>query len=122
MSLFRFLSEQHPDSVVSLEHQYRMSEDIMALVNALIYSGRLKCGNETVAKRTLTLPNSEQILQSHHHPVSSITTTQQHVCRSHLSSNCFLSPLLSPETRVLFLNTDPLDLTARDITQGNRTT
>jgi DNA replication ATP-dependent helicase Dna2 len=122
MSLFRFLSEQHPEAVVSLEHQYRMSEDIMTLANALIYSGRLKCGNEAVAKRALALPNSEQILQSHHHPISSTATSQPHICPSHLSSNCFLQPLLSPETRVLFLNTDPLDLTARDITQGNRTT
>jgi DNA replication ATP-dependent helicase Dna2 len=122
MSLFRLLSEQHPDAVVSLEHQYRMSEDIMALANALVYSGRLKCGNEAVAKRILPLPLSEQVLQFHHYPISSTATNQPHICPSHTSPNCFLTTLLSPETRVLFLNTDPLNLAARDITQGNRTT
>ena len=31
VSLFKLLSDTHPASVVNLEHQYRMCEDIMAL-------------------------------------------------------------------------------------------
>ncbi|KAJ3545844.1 hypothetical protein NMY22_g2278 [Coprinellus aureogranulatus] len=58
VSLFRRLSDAHPDSVVDLREQYRMNEDIMALSNKLIYSDRLRCGSEEVAKRKLVLPNA----------------------------------------------------------------
>jgi DNA replication ATP-dependent helicase Dna2 len=34
-----------------------MNEDIMLLSNKLIYSDRLRCGSDEVAKRTLTIPN-----------------------------------------------------------------
>lgn len=53
ISLFRFLSNKRPESVTSLTFQYRMNEDIMALSNKLIYEGRLRCGNESVAKKGL---------------------------------------------------------------------
>lgn len=41
--------------MTSLTFQYRMNEDIMALSNKLIYEGRLKCGNEEVARQVLKL-------------------------------------------------------------------
>ena len=44
ISLFKRLSERHPHAVVSLEHQYRMNQDIVELSNTLIYEQRLKCG------------------------------------------------------------------------------
>jgi len=53
VSLFKLLSETHPDSVVTLEHQYRMCEEIMTISNTLIYDGRLKCGTEAVAQKSL---------------------------------------------------------------------
>ena len=56
VSLFRLLSEAHPEAVGDLSHQYRMNEDIMLLSNRLIYENRLKCGNEFVAKQSLVLP------------------------------------------------------------------
>jgi DNA replication ATP-dependent helicase Dna2 len=121
MSLFRLLSEQHPEAVVSLEHQYRMNEDIMALANALIYNGRLICGNEAVAKRTLSLPYAEQIIRSHHFPLSA-KNSQPNICPSPSSETCFLNRVLSPVCPVVFINTDPLGTTSRDITVGNRTT
>ena len=65
ISLFKLLSDAHPQAVVSLEHQYRMCEEIMTLSNELIYSGRLKCGNEEVAKRTLKLPFPEGLSKFH---------------------------------------------------------
>jgi DNA replication ATP-dependent helicase Dna2 len=60
VSLFKLLSESHPDAVVDLSHQYRMNEDIMLLSNELIYEGRLKCGTEAVAKQGLVLPHRKE--------------------------------------------------------------
>jgi DNA replication ATP-dependent helicase Dna2 len=120
MSLFRLLSERHPEAVVSLEHQYRMSEDIMSIANKLIYSGRLKCGNSVVANRVLDLPRIQDALLHHHY--SPQTTPQPRICPSPSSADCFLTRILTPENRVLFLNTDPLTTTAHEISQGNRTT
>lgn len=57
MSLFRLLSEQHPQALTYLEHQYRMNEDIMFLSNSLVYDGKLKCGNIDVARRVLDIPD-----------------------------------------------------------------
>ncbi|KAJ5779458.1 Dna2/Cas4 domain of unknown function DUF83 [Penicillium paradoxum] len=57
VSLFKLLSDAQPDSVVNLEHQYRMCEEIMLLSNTLIYSGRLKCGTPQVAAQSLDIPN-----------------------------------------------------------------
>jgi DNA replication ATP-dependent helicase Dna2 len=51
------ISDAHPHAIVDLTHQYRMNEDIMLLSNKLIYSDKLKCGSEEVAKRSLVLPN-----------------------------------------------------------------
>lgn len=61
VSLFRLLSEAHPSALTILEHQYRMNEDIMLLSNSLVYDGLLKCGNESVAKRVLQIPNRAQL-------------------------------------------------------------
>ena len=65
ISLFKLLSDAHPEAVVSLEHQYRMCEEIMSLSNRLIYDGRLKCGNEAVAARTLQLPDPNGLKKLH---------------------------------------------------------
>jgi DNA replication ATP-dependent helicase Dna2 len=61
VSLFRLLSERHPQALTVLEHQYRMNEDIMLLSNVLVYDGMLKCGNESVAKRALQIPDRTQL-------------------------------------------------------------
>ena len=55
VSLFRRLSDAHPDAVVDLRFQYRMNSDIMLLSNRLIYDDRLSCGNKEVASRSLLL-------------------------------------------------------------------
>ena len=57
ISLFRRLSDAHPEAVVDLTHQYRMNKEIMLLSNRLIYSNRLRCGTEAVATQSLKLPN-----------------------------------------------------------------
>lgn len=60
-SLFRILSDKHPESVAQLTKQYRMCADIMAVSNTLIYNGRLKCGNDSVANQSLEIPYRERI-------------------------------------------------------------
>lgn len=56
VSLFRMLSDAHPEAVAPLAAQYRMNEDIMLLSNRLIYENRLRCGSEAVAAQALELP------------------------------------------------------------------
>ncbi|KAH8084106.1 AAA domain-containing protein [Filobasidium floriforme] len=61
-----------------------MNEDIMALSNKLIYSGRLKCGSEQVRDQKLVLQQAES------------------------SCSCSLSKLLDESVRCVFVNTDKL--------------
>lgn len=62
ISLFKRLSERHPHAVISLEHQYRMNQDIMELSNTLIYEQRLKCGTEGVARAVLELSDWDELV------------------------------------------------------------
>ncbi|KAJ4293893.1 DNA replication endonuclease-helicase Dna2 [Collariella sp. IMI 366227] len=68
ISLFKLLSDTHPQSVVNLEHQYRMCEDIMTLSNTLIYSGRLKCGTEALRHAKLHIPYPDALRTHHFNP------------------------------------------------------
>jgi DNA replication ATP-dependent helicase Dna2 len=56
VSLFKRLVDAHPQAVVDLVYQYRMSNDIMMLSNKLIYNDRLRCGSTAVAEGALVLP------------------------------------------------------------------
>jgi DNA replication ATP-dependent helicase Dna2 len=105
VSLFKLLCEAHPQAVVSLEHQYRMCADVMLLSNTFIYSGRLKCGTPSVASRKLALPRPTGLLSYHHKPHSSRFTAQQ-TCSGPESPTCWLTRSLSPESPVVFINTD----------------
>ena len=60
-SLFKILSERHPESMAELTLQYRMCEDIMKLSNFLIYKDKLKCGNEQVSKQSLVIQSIDEI-------------------------------------------------------------
>ena len=64
VSLFKLLSEKHPQAVVDLSYQYRMNEDIMLLSNRLVYENRLKCGSDQVAQQGLVIPNPQPCLAS----------------------------------------------------------
>ncbi|CAK7270446.1 DNA replication endonuclease-helicase Dna2 [Sporothrix epigloea] len=119
ISLFKLLSDTHPDSVVSLEHQYRMCEDIMALSNTLIYNGRLKCGTEALRYRSLHVPDMARLHQHHHNAGSVARLTPISFCAMG-SKSCWLRDLLRPETRVAFVNTDAI-LSSREEAKGNRT-
>jgi len=122
VSLFKLLSDQHPDSVVSLEHQYRMCKEVMLLSNTLIYSGRLKCGNEAVANRTLHVPNPDGLYRYHFgysQPASS--TPQDDKCRGP-GQTCWVTDVLSPERKVVFINTDTLSPRPLEVCSGARIT
>lgn len=121
ISLFKHLSDTHPSSVVYLEHQYRMCADVMALSNNLIYDGRLKCGSQAVADRTITIPHMENLSQHHFSPASlSLSQTKKSFCPGPAKGGCWLRDLLDPETKVAFINTDSLGLIAREQAKGNR--
>ncbi|KAF4635818.1 hypothetical protein G7Y89_g2281 [Cudoniella acicularis] len=118
ISLFKLLSDTHPNSVVYLEHQYRMCEDVMALSNNLIYNGRLKCGSQEVANRRISIPNIGGLTNYHFSP-STLSRSQKTIC---LGGNrgCWLYDLIKPETKVAFINTDPLLPVSREDAKGNR--
>jgi DNA replication ATP-dependent helicase Dna2 len=105
VSLFKLLCEVQPQAVVSLEHQYRMCADIMLLSNTFIYSGRLKCGTPSVASRKLSLPKPAGLLS--YHPTSYTNRLPaQGACAGPDSVGCWLSRSLSPDSPVVFINTD----------------
>lgn len=85
-SLFKILSERHPESMAELTLQYRMCEDIMKLSNFLIYKDKLKCGNEQVSNQSLTIQNLGEI--------SKYKTTA--------SGKDWLTDILDPSRKVVF--------------------
>lgn len=122
VSLFKLLSDSQPSSVVSLEHQYRMCEDIMLLSNSLIYSDRLKCGTPEVASWTLELPNPAGLKR--HHPDQRRDLSQylsrQNVCLGLTHARCWLRDLVAPSAKTRFVNTDTLITPSLDTVHGLR--
>jgi DNA replication ATP-dependent helicase Dna2 len=119
VSLFKLLSDAQPNSVVNLEHQYRMCEEIMLLSNTLIYSGRLKCGTPQVAARSLDIPNMNSLKQ-YHAEEKGYPLTQRETCPGSPDSPCWLRDLLEPSAKTRLVNTDPIGPVALEIAQGNR--
>ncbi|KAJ5203048.1 hypothetical protein N7449_005127 [Penicillium cf. viridicatum] len=121
ISLFKLLSDAQPDSVVNLEHQYRMCEEIMLLSNTLIYSGRLKCGTLQVAARSLDIPNINALEKFHVEDLSyAPSQSQREICPGAPSGLCWLKDLLTPSAKTRLVNTDPIGPAALEIAQGNR--
>ncbi|KAI9674760.1 MAG: Tripartite DNA replication factor [Caeruleum heppii] len=121
ISLFKLLSDTHPDSVVNLEHQYRMCEEIMTLSNTLIYNGLLKCGTEGVAKRSLTIPHMEGLKQLHFDSFPRNPSAASDICLRPSLGTCWLRDVLEPSVKACFLNTDPLLPSSREQASGSRT-
>lgn len=117
VSLFKLLSDTQPDSVVNLEHQYRMCEEIMLLSNALIYSGRLKCGTPEVAARSLEIPNMHALQQFHTDQLGS-SRSPQDVCTGVVHERCWIQDVLQPSAKTLLVNTDPLGAAALETSLG----
>ena len=126
VSLFKTLSDSHPESLTYLSHQYRMCEDVMTLSNTLIYKGRLRCGNPSVANRSLQVPNMDAIAKHHHTPVTILSspskTVTKKLCLTPSEGSCWLRDLLSPSIKACFLNTDPLLPFSREMLQSTRIT
>ncbi|KAJ4012936.1 DNA replication endonuclease-helicase Dna2 [Fusarium irregulare] len=120
VSLFKLLSDTHPDSVVNLEHQYRMCEDIMTLSNTLIYDGKLRCGTEQLKKKKLHVPRMEALMQRHYDASTIHAATPRSFCTAPGSSRCWLYDLLDSEARVRFINTDTIQPPVREEAQGKR--
>lgn len=85
ISLFKRLCDAHPTKTAELTTQFRMNEEIMSLCNCLVYDNKLKCGNEAVAKRRLTLAR----------PIAP-------------EAPCWLKSCINPTAPVVFLDTDGL--------------
>jgi DNA replication ATP-dependent helicase Dna2 len=96
-----------------------MCEDVMALSNNLIYNGRLKCGSQKVANGKIRIPNIDA-LKIHHHTPSTLLHTQRSICAAPTRGKCWLRDLVDPDTKVAFINTDPLLPASREEARGNR--
>lgn len=102
VSLFEHLQKAHPDSVAYLCQQYRMNDDIMALSNALVYEGRLRCGDEGVRSSVLEVPKVDEAVKTMHNIQPSVFNEG---CPTG-PDPCFLRRILSPATRAIFVDTD----------------
>eukprot|EP01132_Coremiostelium_polycephalum_P010214 gene10214-12525_t len=94
ISLFKRLSIAHPNSVSTLNYQYRMCKEIMEISNSLIYNDQLKCGNQEVSESTLDI--NPALLKSLQDSIIEIP------------ENKWLYEICRPDRKVLFLNTDEL--------------
>ncbi|KAJ0051987.1 hypothetical protein Pint_00019 [Pistacia integerrima] len=83
ISLFRRLSEAHPQAISALQSQYRMCQGIMELSNALIYGDRLRCGSPEIADAKIEVSNLK-------------------------SCSSWLKEVLNPNRPVIFINSDML--------------
>ncbi|EXB70693.1 DNA2-like helicase [Morus notabilis] len=83
VSLFRRLSESHPQAISALRSQYRMSRGIMDLSNALIYGDKLRCGSSNIADAKLKFSSLR-------------------------SGSSWINEILDPDRPVIFINTDTL--------------
>ncbi|GAB0136526.1 hypothetical protein EsDP_00004825 [Epichloe bromicola] len=121
ISLFKLLSDAHPEAVVNLEHQYRMCEDIMTLSNTLIYEGKLRCGTESLRRKKLHIPKMTALGQVHYNASSLARPgTPRSFCTGPSPSRCWLYDLLESEARVRFVNTDTISPMVREEAQGKR--
>ncbi|KAF9401051.1 Tripartite DNA replication factor [Mortierella sp. AD011] len=127
LSLFKLLSDQHPEAVTSLTQQYRMNKDIMLLSNTLVYQNRLKCATDQVASKALDIPDMENF-RRYCHTGGSLSTSQGGggslaspvICRANPSEQfCWLERVLDPKRSVVFIDTD--DLPAHEVQVGNST-
>ncbi|XP_044716214.1 DNA replication factor dna2 domain-containing protein [Hirsutella rhossiliensis] len=121
VSLFKLLSDTHPESVVNLAHQYRMCEDIMTLSNTLIYEGKLRCGYDALRHRKLHVPSLGALRHVHYDAASlSGPGTPRSICTGPAPSRCWLYDLVDSEARVRFVNTDTIRPMVREEAQGKR--
>ncbi|KAI5291738.1 Tripartite DNA replication factor [Ascosphaera aggregata] len=122
VSLFRWLCDRQPQSVVYLEHQYRMCKEVMHLSNHLIYNNHLKCGTPDIAAAQLSIPNIQGLKR--HHITSlrtpSLSTPCKEVCLGLPQGRCWLRDLIDPSAKARLVNTDTLETRALEDAKGSR--
>ncbi|KAI7871258.1 DNA replication factor Dna2-domain-containing protein, partial [Spinellus fusiger] len=91
-SLFSILAQAHPQTLVCLEHQYRMNKEIMGVCNALIYDNKLKCGNASVANRYLRIFAMKAGMEKIHRQVPAVPTEIE-MCDG---ESCWLKDIMHP--------------------------
>ncbi|KAG5519473.1 hypothetical protein PMAC_002100 [Pneumocystis sp. 'macacae'] len=96
-SLFKLLSDANPVAIVNLEYQYRMNKDIMLLSNTLIYNGKLKCGDEKTACKSLDYGDFYIFDKLHS------KKNCEYICNM---NECWIKRILEPGLSVIFANTD----------------
>jgi len=114
VSLFQRLSDAHPRAVCRLRRQYRMAADVMAVSNALVYGGQLRCGSEAVAAAALHLPQPTRAPPRRHAADADAGWAEAEAWAAavHRSGGSaprtshWLPATLEPTRRVLFLDTD----------------
>jgi DNA replication ATP-dependent helicase Dna2 len=93
-SMLKRLADRHPSAVAQLTLQYRMHEDISLLSNLLVYNGHLKCGNDIVRSKQISLPQYPRSLRT--------------IIQPSIKGLGWLLPVLNPNKTVVFVNTDKL--------------
>jgi len=91
-SLFKHLSEAHPEAVSYLKFQYRMNKDIMKISNQLIYNYKLRCGTEEARHLLLELPEPEKLEEIHRY---SSQVNPQTRCTG--DDHCWIKYVLDPK-------------------------
>ncbi|CCK70333.1 bifunctional ATP-dependent DNA helicase/ssDNA endodeoxyribonuclease DNA2 KNAG_0E00650 [Huiozyma naganishii CBS 8797] len=94
-SLFKILSERHPESMVELTFQYRMCKDIIKLSNLLIYEDKMKCANETVQQQSLSVAENYRDIIGGFRIKANDSTSQDWLCDA-----------VNPDNKVVFLDYD----------------
>lgn len=122
VSLFRWLCDRQPKSVVYLEHQYRMCKDVMYLSNHLIYNNHLKCGTSQIAAAQLKIPNPQGLKAHHMSPLkpSVSSSSRNNVCSGLRQGQCWLRDLIDPSAKARLVNTDQLEPRALEDAKGSR--
>jgi DNA replication ATP-dependent helicase Dna2 len=92
--MLKRLADKHSDCVAQLTYQYRMHEDICRLSNDIVYGGKLKCANDSVANKKLTFKDF---------PLTLSNFTHQPTSTYH-----WLNKAIDPSNAVTFLDTDKI--------------
>ena len=117
LSLFKRLAEAHPAAVCRLSAQYRMTKDVMAVANELVYAGHLRCGSAAVATASLVLPFPERLPPRAAASAAAWAAAEKwvfdpkagSVANGSVRTADWLRAVAAPERRVVFVDTDAME-------------
>ncbi|KAI5304021.1 Tripartite DNA replication factor [Ascosphaera pollenicola] len=122
VSLFRWLCDRQPKSVVYLEHQYRMCKNVMYLSNHLIYNNHLKCGTPEIAAAELKISNPQGLKAHHMKSLKSSlpSSSRREICLGLRQGHCWIRDLIDPSAKARLVNTDNMEPKALEDAKGSR--